>query len=288
MHNRIELPSDRGFKIRASKPPVKAMLTLNHVLDIVKSANLRDRSMILAKWMSLQDTTRIMWVGSHVTDQIVKQIEAKTHPVRIDIPIGRKSNNSPYYSYIGEDAVNALIEYFEKERDWPKKGEALWLEKPWKGIVRPLTAQGFSQMWLRTTRRMGLVPKQRGPVGSRYGYNTHEMRDVAKSMLHVNAMKDGLGMDCVMFWMGHGYKVDPSGYDKFWENQEYVREQYLIAEKHLNIVSGGGASTPSREELKRQEQEILTMKGEVARLIQLVQELQQQTEKESAAPTQKL
>jgi len=42
-------------------------------------------------------------------------------------------------------------------------------------------------------------------------------------------------MDCAKFWMGH--TVHPLGYDKFYNDQEYVRKQYLIAEKYLNIIS---------------------------------------------------
>ena len=58
------------------------------------------------------------------------------------------------------------------------------------------------------------------------------MRDLAKSLLHTRAKGDGFDMDCAEFWLGH--TVDPLGYDKFFNDFEYVKKQYLIAKKYLN------------------------------------------------------
>ena len=280
-HSRCALPEDRGFKVRSTRLGIVPKLTVSHIVDAVKGANLRDRSILLVKWQGMLDNERLVYVGRNLSDQVVTQIKSKVHPVRIDLA-GRKNNEQGFYTFIGRDATDALTAYFEKERGWPKPDEAIWLQKSWNGKARTFTTTGLVHMWLRLLRRIGLLPKKRGPKNARYGYNLHEMRDIAKSLLHTHAKPEGFDMDCAEFMLGH--IVDPLGYDKFYNDQEYMRKQYLTAEKHLNIVSGGGASTPSREELKRQEQEILTMKGEVARLIQLVQELQQQIEKEGAGP----
>lgn len=67
-------------------------------------------------------------------------------------------------------------------------------------------------------------------------------------------------MDCCEFWLGH--TVDPLGYDKFYNDQEYVRKQYLIAEKYLNILS----TTLAAEEVKRQEQELKKMQERLTKL----------------------
>ena len=56
--------------------------------------------------------------------------------------------------------------------------------------------------------------------------------------------------------------MDPLGYDKFFNDFEYVKKQYLIAEKYLNIISVPQAS----EEVKRQEDEIKKMRQKIDEL----------------------
>lgn len=258
-HNRCTLPRDPGFKIRSDKPPVQAKLSLSNIIAICQTAKLRDRSVILFKWQSLLDNARLEYACKNCSGQIVQQIQDGIHPVRINIPGRKGSENDPkgcFYTFIGRDTVDALIQYFERERGWPREGEAVWL----KSNGSSLTKTAFETMWLRLLRRNGTIPKRRGPVGNRLGYNPHEMRDVAKSLLHTHAKKDGFDMDCAEFWLGH--TVDPLGYDKFFNDKEYVRKQYLIAEKYLNIIS---VPSPS-EEVKRQEDEIKKMQERLAKL----------------------
>jgi hypothetical protein len=71
------------------------------------------------------------------------------------------------------------------------------------------------------------------------------MRDLARSLLHVRAKADGFDGDVAEFMMGHTSRLDPLKYDKFYLDQEYMRAQYLIAEKYLNLLT---ASAPSEEE----------------------------------------
>jgi len=271
MHNRCALPDDRGFRIRGTKPPVVPRLSLNDVSNLVRAAGLRDRSILLVKWQAMLDNERTSYVGQRLTDQVVSQIKAGTNPVRLDLP-GRKSeeNIAGYYTFIGKDAADALVAYFEKERGWPRQGDPIWLEKTRSGKQKPFTTSAFACMWLRLTRRIGLVPKRKGIVGSRYGYNAHEMRDIAKSLLHTSAKAQGFDMDCCEFWLGH--KVDPLGYDKFHNDQEYVRKQYLIAEKYLNIIS----TPPASEEARRQEEEISALKQRLTKMEQFMGALQGQ------------
>jgi len=245
MHNRCGLPRDRSFKIRGSKPSVVPKLTVSNIVDLVKAANLRDRSIVLVKWQGMLDNDRLAYVGSCLGDSIVSQMRQNHNPVRLDFT-SRKGNEHPWYTFIGRDAVEALREYFDKQRGWPQLGEAVWLSTH----GTQLTVNGIEQLWMRLARRIGLVPKKRGSIGARYGYNPHETRDVAKSLLHTNAKKDGFDMDCAEFWLGH--TVDPLGYDKFYNDQEYVRKQYLIAEKYLNILS----TPPANEQVKAQQERL--------------------------------
>lgn len=236
-HNRCALPSDPTFKIRSDKPPVQPKLTVQSILDAYRAANLRYRSVILFKWQSFVDNARLEYVCNNCSDQIVQQIRDGTRPVRIDIP-GRKSNENDsegaFYTFIGKDAVDALTRYFEQERGWPKPGDPIWL----KADRSPLTRTAFETAWIRLFRRIGVIPRKKGPAGSRYGYNPHEMRDVATTLLHLKAKADGFDMDCAKFWSGRVGALDREKYDKFYQDVGFVRRQYLIAEKYLNIISG--------------------------------------------------
>jgi len=258
IHNRCVLPQDSAFRIRSSRPPPVSKLTLENVQDLVKAANLRDRSLILVKWQAVLDNERLIYVGKHLSDQVVSQIRKEIHPVRLDIP-NRKENEKPYYTFISKDAREALIQYFDQERGWPKKGEPIWLEKG----NAALSKTAFFWLWMALVRRIGLIPKKEGPAGSRYGFNPHEMRDIAKSLLHTEAKKDGFDMDCIEFWLGH--TVDPLGYDKFYENQEYVKKQYLIAEKYLNIISTppGAMNEKEQNQLRGLMQEMEELKQDL-------------------------
>ena len=63
-----------------------------------------------------------------------------------------------------------------------------------------------------------------------------DLANLAKTLLHLEAKKDGLDLECVDYWMG--YVTDPNRYDKFYRDKNYTLEQYRIAEKYLNIISG--------------------------------------------------
>jgi hypothetical protein len=113
-----------------------------------------------------------------------------------------------------------------------------------------LAKAAFEATWLNLLRRAGKIPKKKGPPGSRYGFNLHEMRDEATTRLHTHAKNFGFDMDCVKLWCGQVGEVDPLKYDKFYRETEYVRQQYLIAEPYLNIISnpsGAGPETVLRD-----------------------------------------
>ena len=115
-------------------------------------------------------------------------------------------------------------------------------------------------IWLQLVRRAGLIPQEHAKeTGTRYGYNTHEMRDVARSLLHTHGKADGLDQDCVELWLGH--EIDPLHYNKFYLDREYVQHQYCLAEKFLNIISNPPVTT---EEVKRQKQELEDLRLQVA------------------------
>ena len=257
LHNRVRLPDD-VFHVPGFKPPTLSRLTERDIAKIASAAKPRDRSLILTKWMGLLDTEGVMYVGEHLAGQIVSAIEKHELPIRLDLP-GRKhmENEVEFFTYIGKDAIDALTFYFENERGWPKPDEPVWLNK----FGKPMRARTWPEAWLDLIRRAGMIQKMpQHDHGSRYGYNTHEMRDAALSLLHTKAKKDGFDLDCAEFWLGH--TVDPLKYDKFYKDKNYMPTQYRIAEPYLNIITAPSTS----QETEEQKQTIAKLEERLAKL----------------------
>jgi len=258
--NRASLPKDPDFKIRSLIAPTKGLLEVKHIRLLALAARPVYRSMILFKWQSMADTARLIMMNNPpYSDEIVRKIRDRKEDQIIQLEIGsgrKKLLNDPRGAFrfcIGKDAVDALTDYFENQRQggWPKPGESLWLypevrtngatdrEAPYNGAGRPITQFGLNQSWRRLLNRVGLVKDKHLEAYAtiRYGYNLHEMRDAATTILHKKAARHGLDMDCVKFWCGQNGQLDPNRYDKFMEDPEYTAEQYKIAEPWLNILS---------------------------------------------------
>jgi hypothetical protein len=181
-HNRCALPEDPSFRIRGDRPPVDAKLTVDDIVGACHAATIRYQSIILVKWQSFLDNARLFYINTHCANEIVKQIQMGTHPVRIDLAGRKETENDTegrFNTYIGKDAVDALTRYFDEERGWPHPGEPLWIQTNRK----PLQKATMESTWLHLMRHMGKIPKRKGPIGSRYGYNLHEMRYVATTYL---------------------------------------------------------------------------------------------------------
>jgi hypothetical protein len=89
--------------------------------------------------------------------------------------------------------------------------------------------------WLRLLRRAKLIPKKMGTPSTRYGYNIHNTRDLAISLLNT---VPGFNPLVAEFMAGHADKIDRLRYNEFWNvKPNYVLKQYAIAEPYLNIIS---------------------------------------------------
>jgi hypothetical protein len=160
-------------------------------------------------------------------------------PFRVDFLRGRKTNPRPFNSWLGRDSLQAWKDYFERERGWPKQqGEAVALDIHGK----PLGKRAFQAYYIRLQHRMKFA-NENGTLTTRYGYNLHELRDLARSILEkVKGEKlgpdgDGFNTNSVELWMGH--TIDKLYYTKTWEREpECNLEQYKIAERYLNVISG--------------------------------------------------
>jgi len=258
-YNLAPLPKDPTLKIRSETPPVKSKLTVDHVKRIIGAARLREKSWLLVKWQSLCDTHALDYINRNLAGHVVSEMRAGKTIIELDLH-GRKGSTNEkdgeFYTFIGKDAVESLKEYFEKERGWPKQGEAIWLNK----FGKPHEYAMYGDVYLKLLRMQGLIGEPNGDQSERSGMSPHEFRDCAKTYLHVAAKKQGLDMDCVDFWMGHKNK-DSNLYDKFMKDPTYIFEQYKIAERNLNIISQPlalalGEQTQRLEELEAENREL--------------------------------
>lgn len=251
LHNRVELPKDNWDPGAGTREPTRGKLTVDSIRRIIQAATLRDRAILLTLFQGLIDQERFCHFNVKQGGALVRHLKTcgVEKPFRIDFMKGRKRNHKPFFTFIGRDALEAWLEYFEKERGWPGPGEPLAVSS--RGGKRPLSKQGLRLAFDTLCRRYKL--KQRSPKGGdtsyRSGVNLHEFRDVARSHLQT-AKRDGLDEKTVEFMMGH--LVDPLNYLKFAELQpDYVEENYKIVEKYLNIISTPPDSEVAREQAER-------------------------------------
>lgn len=242
MHNRVMLPQDPSFIIRGDEPPVERRLTIENLKEIIGLAAQPWRSAILVKWQALLDSEGLIYVSNNHAEKIVKAIRSNAEILKLTLP-GRKRrrNERAFYTYIGKDALASLREYFERDRGWPNPGEPVWV---YSYNRKQIKSGGFEEAWLRLTRRARLVPREPSKQHTtRYGYNAHNTRDLAISLLET---VPGLNPNCPQFWAGH--EIDPLGYNQFYNvKPEYVEQQYRLAEPHLNILTQTSQTEPTLE-----------------------------------------
>jgi len=249
LHNRAELPRER-FNIQNSKPPSTPHLTVEHVRRIVYAATVRDRSMILCAFAGFMGKGELEYVNLHSWPQIRDQWRSSL--IRIDLP-GRKTNHRPYYTFIGGDALQALREYIGDDL----KRKAIWTTK----YNVPISRKAFYKAFFRLSQRVGYVSRKRGDLGVRYGFNPHEMRDIARSLWH----QSGSDRDVAEFLMGHN--VDPLRYDKIYTlDPEWVQSEYLKALPYLNLLS-------SERDVKKQQDTIKLLEERIAEMEKTLAEI---------------
>lgn len=233
--NRAPLPDD-DFRINPDRMPFSSeRLTIDVIRTLVKNAGAGGAAFYLTLWMGLLDLERFQFFNRNYGQALTNHLKERgaEAPFVFEYP-GRKSlqGRKKFYTFIGRDALTAWQEYFERVRGFPNRDEAIYLDKSGK----PISKNAVRQAHLRLLEKLHYV-KRGGEKSNRYGYNLHEFRDVARTLLHLQGKKDGLDSDCVEFWMGH--VTDPNKYDKFYLDKNYVLEHYRIAEKYLSIISGG-------------------------------------------------
>ena len=259
VHNRVMLPRDPSFKIRSDSAPVERRLTIENLHELIGLSTQPMRSMLLVKWQGILDTESLIQISETQGEVIVNAIHENGKLLRLSLPGRKKARNlRPFYTFIGQDALESLKDYFERTRGYPRTGEPVWV---WQGKATHITKEAFGMAWLRLLRKAKLIPKTQGSPTARYGYNVHNTRDLAISLLNTVPR---LNPKCIEFWAGHD--IDPLGYNQFYQTQPaYVVEQYKLAEPYLNILSG-----PQQAEA----QEVKTLREELEQLKLAVRTLQ--------------
>jgi len=269
-HNRAPLPQDPMFKVTGGRPPVQGRLRVEHIKRVIEVSN----PMYRAFWLSVAQGfmglhEAIQWSNTGLS-QLQRSLDAGECPIRIDFPGGRKSNPNPFYTFIGDDAVEALRGYLEVR---PSAGDSIFITR----YGTPLSEATARTYWVNTLIRVGIVK----PVSSveerwqtiRYGYNVHEIRDVMRSRWRLS----GLDPEVAEFFMGHRLSLDRYNYDKSpFHYPEWFRDQYIKALPWLNILSSDPDTVPREKyesTIEKQQLEINDLRYELLELKSMVRNL---------------
>lgn len=256
LRNRAGLPDD-DFKIKAERSPIKDKVEVDVIRSLISIADLGFKAFYLTLWTGILDQERFYQFNSKYGFELGRHLKEKgiDEPFMIEFD-GRKQtkNQIIFHTYLGRDALYAWREYFERIRGYPNEGEAALVNDRGKRFVKGT----MPNKHLRLLAKLNYIQREKGR-GVRYGFGLHNFRDAAKTLLHLEGKKDGLDLDCVDYWMGH--VTDPNQYDKFYRDKNYSLEQYRIAEKHLNIISGKKSSLKTDEDIKIMKKELEELRG---------------------------
>jgi len=233
MHNRAELPKDRGFNLRSDTEPTKGLLSAENIRDMVLSSNTVYRAVILSMFQGGLDLSGFIHWNLNGWKDLREQLREEPTLVKISLP-GRKRdrNKTPFYTLIGKDAIDAIMAYLPLR---PQGGDEIFYTQ--SGTLRrpmPISKNCLILYWSRHLQKIGLIDRSKNTEGKRkrYGYNLHEMRDVRSSQWEKSPVKSSV----CDYTMGH--KVDPLRYrDNSFKDEKWVRTEYGKAINYLNIMS---------------------------------------------------
>jgi len=271
-YHHAPLPRDprfqRSFHMQGVQPPTSAKLTIDDVKQIIMAAKPRDRCMILVKWHGLMGVRELEYVNLHGWPQIKQQLDAGADIIHLDLP-PRKRSEYPFYTLIGGDAIKyGLKPYLEKYGEPPSKNGPIWLTE--KGI--PVSRKCMQNIWRSLTNRLELTPRKHNNRGTRYGYHSHETRDLASSVWTVS----GANEKVCEFLMGHLKQIDSNLYKKFWKTHpQFVVDEYRKALPYLNLISGETGSKNQQDEIRTLKEKVAIMERAFAKLNLLNGEVEQ-------------
>jgi len=212
-HNRVELPQDATFRVRADKPKVLGTLTVEEIRDVIMSSNTCYRAVFTCMLQGGMGVGEILYWSENGWGQLAKDMKVEKGVIRVDLP-GRKKfrNEYPYYTLLGSDSIEALRNWLKSR---PEGATAIFTNQFGEG----LSINSISMYWLKHLKRLGIIVEPVGSKGKvRYGKNAHEIRDVFRSQWEMTPAKGSVAE----FMMGH--QVDKLGYNKAHRDEAWVRK----------------------------------------------------------------
>jgi integrase len=227
MHNRAELPRDRSFNLRGNKPENKGDLTPEETRKVILSCNPVYQAVFLCMLQGGMGQDELVYWNEHGWEKLRKDLKGDPELIRVDLP-GRKKKKfeSPYYAFIGGDAVAALKNWLQHR---PQDSSYIFTDQ----MGNPVRKDALRRYWLRHLRKVGVVgAKKKGShEGHRTGKSPHELRDVFRSQWEKTLAKASVAE----YMMGH--QTDPLEYNKAHRDEKWVRSEYLKALPMLQIMS---------------------------------------------------
>lgn len=211
-----------------------------------------------------------MLINANYGHLIGKEIKAGKTCIELEMKWQRKSHEKAWFTFIGKASIDALREYFEKERGYPKPGEPIWFSN--HGKNKPLTQVAYCLVWFRLLTSLGYRPKSSEGTWNRYGVSPHKIRTLAISQSQAAAGKTlkrngrSFNQESAEYFAGH--EIDELGYKQLHAlDVDYRREQYLIVEKYLDPYERREFPQEQEiEELKIRLKEMESMKERLAKL----------------------
>jgi hypothetical protein len=256
-HNRVSLPRDAGFTIRADREKNQGTLTVEDIRNLVLSSNPMYQAIFLSMFQGSMDRDSFEYWNKNGLFSLSEQLDNDSRVIRVDLP-GRKrlKNKMPFYTLIGKDAIEAIRRYLGEYPSRDRSG--IFLDK----FNNPVSKKAVYQYWMRHLRKIGIVGPSKGIVRSyQTGKNPHELRDVFRSQWEKSPAKGSVAE----YLMGH--VVDPHEYNKAHRDENWTRKEYLKALPMLNIMSSTKPYGQVKEErLEEQEKELQNLRAEVEKL----------------------
>lgn len=269
MHNRVELPADRGFRFKSDMPPVEGKLGLEDLHRIILHCNPMYKTMFLMMFQSLSDEERFCYINVHHWEEILEHLTKNDGEFALYL-LGRKEGK-PFRTVFSThgDWAKALKEYlratgqpiagclFRNEHGKPITPQNLRYyfnaHAVRCGVVKQFTyccekcggetvkvKRSHSKFGIRKTayvcKLCGMVvfahDLKECNANVRYGVSPHEMRDLARTRWE----SSGANPNVAEFIMGHN--VDQNDYLKWMKyEQTYPLKEYRKALPYLNILS---------------------------------------------------
>jgi integrase len=202
-----------------------------------------------------------------------------------------KGAYNEYYTFIGQDAVNALKAYFSTSRpninsksflfisEKPKES-ATTVEKDENGDVRA-SSKSFSLLFCKTLRRL----KESGTIDYK---SSDEARKPSELRLYTlrkyfRNNSEKAGSEYVSFWMGHlsAMGVDLHYFGKDPKEHQKIYEEYALPNLLLDTHSISDIEKEMNKKMTEREEEIDLMREQFSAMVAQMSSLQRVVEDQS-------